>query len=48
MNYLGAEFGSLSLSTLASLPIDVIKIDHSFIVQANKSQKYNDILDTTH
>ena len=31
---------------LADLPIDVIKIDRSFITQANKSQKYNDILNT--
>ncbi|MBB1405023.1 EAL domain-containing protein [Pseudoalteromonas sp. SG44-5] len=38
--------GFSSLSTLADLPIDVIKIDRSFITQANKSKKYLDILKT--
>lgn len=31
---------------MADLPIDVIKIDRSFITQANKSKKYLDILKT--
>lgn len=38
--------GYSSASTLANLPIDVIRVDRLFIAQANKSQKYNDIFNT--
>ncbi len=38
--------GFSSLSTLADLPIDVIKIDRLFIAQANENPKYNQILDS--
>ena len=36
--------GFSSLSTLADLPIDVIKLDRLFIAQANDNPKYNKIL----
>lgn len=36
--------GFSSLSTLADLPIDVIKLDRLFIAQANSNPKYNEIL----
>ncbi|WP_275074576.1 putative bifunctional diguanylate cyclase/phosphodiesterase [Pseudoalteromonas ostreae] len=38
--------GFSSLSTLADLPIDVIKIDRLFITQANENPKYNKILNS--
>ncbi|SFB97528.1 diguanylate cyclase (GGDEF) domain-containing protein [Pseudoalteromonas denitrificans DSM 6059] len=38
--------GFSSLSTLADLPIDVIKIDRLFIEQANEKSKYNKILES--
>ncbi len=38
--------GFSSLSTLADLPIDVIKIDRLFIAQANENPKYNEILNS--
>lgn len=38
--------GFSSLSTLADLPIDVLKIDRLFIAQANENPKYNEILNS--
>jgi len=38
--------GFSSLSTLADLPIDIIKIDKLFIDQANEKTKYNKILES--
>jgi len=38
--------GFSSLSTLADLPIDVIKVDRLFIVQANENPKYHKILNS--
>ncbi|MBQ4860238.1 bifunctional diguanylate cyclase/phosphodiesterase [Pseudoalteromonas sp. MMG013] len=38
--------GFSSLSTLADLPIDVIKIDKLFITQASQNQKYHKILNS--
>ena len=36
--------GFSSLSTLADLPIDVIKLDKLFVAQANDNLKYNEIM----
>ena len=38
--------GFSSLSTLAELPVDIIKIDKLFIDQANENPKYNKILNS--
>jgi len=38
--------GFSSLSTLADLPVDIIKIDKLFIDQANEKPKYNKILES--
>ncbi|PAJ73907.1 GGDEF-domain containing protein [Pseudoalteromonas sp. NBT06-2] len=38
--------GFSSLSTLADLPVDIIKIDKLFIDQANEKTKYNKILES--
>ncbi|MBU76358.1 MAG: GGDEF-domain containing protein [Pseudoalteromonadaceae bacterium] len=38
--------GFSSLSTLAELPIDVIKLDRMFVSQADQNPKYNQILHT--